>query len=111
MTLTPSKYQVDWLLKQIGTGDRFVSQDAQTGTQYGYYRVDGGILTATGYNDYLSRMTTRITDASWTQPDELGGQVQGDQPVPNPSGPQAPAYWMARYLHQAPPIRARLRSP
>jgi type III restriction enzyme len=61
--LTPSKFQIDWLLAQIGKGDRFVSQDAQTGTQYGDYRVDGGILTATGYNDYLSRMTTRITEA------------------------------------------------
>lgn len=63
MVLTPSKYQIDWLLNQIGKGDRFVSQDAQTGTQYGDYRVDGGILAATGYNDYLSRMTTRITEA------------------------------------------------
>ncbi|UIX33345.1 DEAD/DEAH box helicase family protein [Streptomyces sp. GQFP] len=61
--LSTSKYQLEWLLRQIGTGDRFVSQDAQTGTQYGDYRVDGGILTATGYNDYLSRMTTRITEA------------------------------------------------
>ena len=63
LALTPSKYEVDWLLRQIGKGDRFVSQDAQTGTQYGDYRVDGGVLTATGYNDYLSRMTTRITEA------------------------------------------------
>ncbi|GAA0401101.1 hypothetical protein GCM10009541_50240 [Micromonospora gifhornensis] len=61
--LPTSKYQVDWLIKQIGKGDQFVSHDAQTGTQYGDYRVDGGILTATGYNDYLSRMTTRITEA------------------------------------------------
>ena len=63
LTLPTSKYQIDWLLQQIGRGDRFVSEDAQTGTQYGDYRVDGGILTATGYNDYLSRMTTRITEA------------------------------------------------
>ncbi|MDT0307750.1 DEAD/DEAH box helicase family protein [Streptomyces sp. DSM 44917] len=63
MTLPVSKYQVDWLIRQIGQGDRFVSHDAQTGTQYGDYRVDGGILTATGYNDYLSRMTTRISEA------------------------------------------------
>lgn len=63
MRLPTSKYQVEWLIKQIGKGDRFVSQDAQTGTQYGDYRVDGGILTATGYNDYLSRMTTRIAEA------------------------------------------------
>ncbi|MFI5558606.1 DEAD/DEAH box helicase family protein [Amycolatopsis japonica] len=63
LTLTPSKYQVEWLVQQIGKGDRFISHDAQTGTQYGDYRVNGGILTATGYNDYLSRMTTRITEA------------------------------------------------
>ncbi|WP_031025879.1 MULTISPECIES: DEAD/DEAH box helicase family protein [Streptomyces] len=63
MALPVSKYQVDWLIRQIGQGDRFVSHDAQTGTQYGDYRVDGGILTATGYNDYLSRMTIRITEA------------------------------------------------
>lgn len=63
LSLPVSKYQVDWLIGQIGKGDRFVSQDAQTGTQFGDYRVDGGILTATGYNDYLSRMTTRISEA------------------------------------------------
>ncbi|MFE1254633.1 DEAD/DEAH box helicase family protein [Streptomyces fungicidicus] len=63
LALPVSKYQVDWLIRQVGQGDRFVSEDAQTGTQYGDYRVDGGILTATGYNDYLSRMTTRITEA------------------------------------------------
>ncbi|GBQ01730.1 type III restriction endonuclease subunit R [Streptomyces spongiicola] len=63
LVLPVSKYQVDWLIRQVGQGDRFVSEDAQTGTQYGDYRVDGGILTATGYNDYLSRMTTRIAEA------------------------------------------------
>jgi type III restriction enzyme len=63
MELAPSKFQFDWLKSTIGKGDRFVSQDAQTGTQYGDYRVDGGILTATGYNDFLSRMTTRISEA------------------------------------------------
>lgn len=47
----------------IGKGDRFVSVDAQTKTQFGDYRVDGGVMTATGYNDYLSRLTVRITEA------------------------------------------------
>lgn len=51
------------LLSLVGTGDRFVSEDAQTRTQFGDYRVDGGIMTATGYNDYLSRMTRRIAEA------------------------------------------------
>ncbi len=63
LALTASRYPLDLLLKTVGKGDRFVSHDAQTGTQYGDYRVDGGVLTATGYNDYLSRMTTRITEA------------------------------------------------
>ena len=63
LDLPASKYDMEWLLRVVGKGDRFVSQDAQTGTQYGDYRVDGGVLTATGYNDYLSRMTIRITEA------------------------------------------------
>ncbi|MFK5160541.1 DEAD/DEAH box helicase family protein [Propionibacterium freudenreichii] len=63
LELAPSPYPVDLMIKTVGKGDRFVSQDAQTGTQYGDYRVDGGVLTATGYNDYLSRMTTRITES------------------------------------------------
>ena len=63
MTLPRSKYELGWLLRQIRPGERFISQDVQTGTQYGDYRVDGGVLTATGYNDYLSRMTTRISEA------------------------------------------------
>lgn len=63
LKLAVSKFPLDLMLKSIGKGDRFVSQDAETGTQYGDYRVDGGVLTATGYNDYLSRMTTRITEA------------------------------------------------
>ncbi len=61
--LAPSKYPFDLLKKSIGKGDRFVAEDAQTGTQYGDYRVDGGVMTATGYNDYLARMTNRIAEA------------------------------------------------
>jgi len=45
----------------IGKGDVFRSQDVQTGTQFGDYRVDGGIMTATGYNEYLGRMVRRIS--------------------------------------------------
>jgi type III restriction enzyme len=61
--LRVSKYPFDLLKRTVGKGDRFVSEDAQTGTQYGDYRVDGGVMTATGYNDYLSRMTNRIAEA------------------------------------------------
>jgi type III restriction enzyme len=65
LTLPVGKYhdQFEFLRKTIGKGDVFNSEDAQTGTKYGDYRVDGGVMTATGYNDYLSRMTTRITEA------------------------------------------------
>ena len=63
LELSASPYPLDLIIKTVGKGDRFVSHDAETGTQYGDYRVDGGMLTATGYNDNLSRMTTRITEA------------------------------------------------
>jgi type III restriction enzyme len=63
MSLPPSKYPIDFLIRQIGKGDQFASHDQQTGTQFGDYRVQGGILTATGYNEFLSRMTNRITHA------------------------------------------------
>lgn len=63
LELAASPYPLDLIIKTVGKGDRFVSHDAETGTQYGDYRVDGGVLTATGYNDYLSRMTMRITEA------------------------------------------------
>lgn len=63
MKLPKSKYQLDFLINQIGEGDQFVSHDFQTGTLYGDYRVDGGIMTAQGYNDYLARMTNRISTA------------------------------------------------
>lgn len=63
LELPASPFPLEPLLNSIGKGDRWASHDAQTGTQYGDYRVDGGVLTATGYNDYLSRMTTRITEA------------------------------------------------
>ncbi|MDQ1581982.1 MAG: type restriction enzyme [Microbacteriaceae bacterium] len=63
LILPTSKYPLADLLGIIGRGDRFSSHDAQTGTQFGDYRVDGGVMTATGYNDYLSRFTRRITEA------------------------------------------------
>jgi type III restriction enzyme len=47
----------------IGKGDVFRSQDVQTGTQFGDYRVEGGIMTATGYNDFLGCMVRRIADS------------------------------------------------
>ncbi|MGB3327893.1 MAG: DEAD/DEAH box helicase family protein [Thermomicrobiales bacterium] len=63
MSLPPMGIPLSVLRPLAGTGDRFVSHDAQTGTLFGDYRVNGGIMTATGYNDYLGRMTRRIAEA------------------------------------------------
>ena len=63
LALGRSTIPIEDLLAMIGRGDRFMSQHAETGTQFGDYRVDGGVMSATGYNDYLSRMATRITEA------------------------------------------------
>ncbi|WP_032389484.1 DEAD/DEAH box helicase family protein [Rhodococcoides fascians] len=61
--LPKSKVPFEGAKKMVGKGDRFVSEDAQTKTQFGDYRVDGGVMTATGYNDFLSRLTVRVTEA------------------------------------------------
>ena len=58
---------VEVLKRQLGTGERFHSEDVQARTRFGDYRVHGGVMTATGYNDYLARITRRITEAV-TQP-------------------------------------------
>lgn len=47
----------------LGTGDRFHSQDLQTNTLFGDYRVNGVIMNVAGYNDYLARMGRRIAQA------------------------------------------------
>ena len=56
-------FTFEQLKRMIGKGDVFRSQDVETGTQFGDYRVDGGIMTATGYNDFLARMVRRISDS------------------------------------------------
>ena len=56
-------FTFEQLKATIGKGDVFRSQDLQTGTQFGDYRVDGGIMTATGYNDFIARMVRRISDS------------------------------------------------
>lgn len=51
------------LKSQLGHGEKFHSEDVQAKTRFGDYRVHGGVMTATGYNDYLSRVTRRIAEA------------------------------------------------
>ena len=56
-------FSLEQLKKQLGHGERFHSEDVQAKTRFGDYRVQGGVMTATGYNDYLARVTRRITEA------------------------------------------------
>ena len=53
----------DELKAMLGKGDVFVSQDLQTSTLFGDYRVDGAVMNVTGYNDFLTRLTRRIGQA------------------------------------------------
>lgn len=59
-SLEPCRFELAVLRRAVGRGERWSSHDLQTRTQYGDYRVDGGVMTATGYNDFLARITRRI---------------------------------------------------
>lgn len=47
----------------LGKGDTFISQDLQSATLFGDYRVAGAVMNVAGYNDYLGRLTRRISQA------------------------------------------------
>jgi type III restriction enzyme len=51
------------LTAMLGKGDAFISQDLQSATLFGDYRVDGAVMNVGGYNEYLSRLTRRISQA------------------------------------------------
>ena len=52
--------RLDQLKELVGKGDQFISQDLQSSTLFGSYRVDGSVMSVSGYNDFLSRLTRRI---------------------------------------------------
>ncbi|WGD37403.1 DEAD/DEAH box helicase family protein [Lysinibacter sp. HNR] len=58
--LTPIRYPLPQLLTQIKNTDVFVSHDLLVGTQYGGYAVSGAQMNASGYNDYLAKLTNRL---------------------------------------------------
>lgn len=101
LTLPPSKFPIDFLLRQIGKGDQFASHDQQSGTQFGDYRVQGGILTATGYNDFLSRMTNRITHALGANITKSAAKYNevGHYPILQAHGPLLVG-WLDTYIRQ-----------
>lgn len=51
------------LANLLGRGDVFTSQDLQSRTLFGDYRVDGAVMNISGYNEWLSRMTRRVAQA------------------------------------------------
>ena len=103
-TLTPfTGFTLAQLKSQIGKGEKFISEDVQTSTRFGDYRVDGGVMTATGYNDYISRIVRRIGDIL-TQPITRSSKVFADKsqfPYMQANKPRLAA-WIDGY------IRARL---
>jgi type III restriction enzyme len=65
------------LSELVGKGDTFISHDLQSSTMFGDYRVDGAVMNVGGYNELLSRLTRRITQAL-SQP-LAGGRKIADQ--------------------------------
>ncbi|MEW9625246.1 DEAD/DEAH box helicase family protein [Rhodanobacter geophilus] len=51
------------LAELLGKGDTFTSQDLQSSTLFGDYRVDGAAMNVSGYNELLSRLTRRVGQA------------------------------------------------
>ncbi len=51
------------LTAMLGKGDTFISHDLQSSTLFGDYRVDGAVMNVNGYNDFLARLTRRISQA------------------------------------------------
>jgi len=58
----------------LGKGDVFISQDLQSSTLFGDYRIDGAVMKVEGYNDFLSRLTRRISQAL-SQPLPKGNKI------------------------------------
>lgn len=67
--------------KYLGRGDAFISQDLQSKTLFGDYRVDGAVMNVSGYNEWLSRMIRRIAQALAT-PLPGGNRVAERMPMP-----------------------------
>lgn len=55
-------------------GDTFTSQDLQSSTLFGDYRVDGAVMNVGGYNELLSRLTRRVGQAL-SQPLPKGNRI------------------------------------
>jgi type III restriction enzyme len=64
----------DKLAGMLGKGDTFTSQDLQSSTLFGDYRVAGAVMDVSGYNEWLSRITRRVGQ-SLNQPLPKGNRI------------------------------------
>ena len=82
MRLSTSKYQLDWLLKHVGKGDRLVRGPAD---RYAIRRLSRRWRCPNGY--WIQRLPLPDDGAyhrsSWPQYDQQCRQIQIDQSVPN----------------------------
>jgi type III restriction enzyme len=84
----------------LGKGDVFISQDLQSSTLFGDYRVDGAVMNVAGYNDFLSRMTRRISQAL-SQPLPKGNKIAAHLANPYLQVNTAElAGWLERYIRE-----------
>lgn len=88
------------LAGMLGRGDTFVSQDLQSATLFGDYRVDGAVMRVGGYNDYLARLTRRIGQAL-SQPLPKGRKIAAHHASPYMQANTAELTgWLERYIHE-----------
>ena len=84
----------------LGKGDVFISQDLQSSTLFGDYRVDGAVMNVAGYNDFLSRMTRRISQAL-SQPLPKGNKIAAHLANPYLQVNTAElAGWLEQYIRE-----------
>ncbi|MBZ9540226.1 DEAD/DEAH box helicase family protein [Modicisalibacter tunisiensis] len=69
-----TQFSLAQLKAMLGKGDVFNSQDLQSQTLFGDYRVDGAVMNVSGYNDLLGRLTRRIAQAL-SQPLPKGNKI------------------------------------
>lgn len=70
---------INELKNLVGKGDSWISTELQSETMFGSYRVSGSVMNVDGYNDYLSRITHRISYAL-ANPVERGGRKNVSKP-------------------------------
>lgn len=96
-----SGFTLTQLKNIVGKGEKFTSEDIQTGTRFGDYRVDGGVMTATGYNDYIARIVRRIGDML-SQPITRSSKVYANEsqfPFMQANKPELAA-WIDAYIRR-----------